>query len=249
MNDRILIEACVDSPQSALAAQQGGANRVELCADLFAGGCTPSAGSIRLARRLLSIPVNVIVRPRGGDFCYSEAEYEEMRLDVEFCKQAGVAGVVIGILTPEGVVDVDRTARLIELARPLSVTFHRAFDVDARPVGGARSARRAWRRSYPHLRARTVRARRPRLDRRVDEGCRRPGHHHARGRDHGAKCPQDRDRDRREGNPRVRRGARAQPDALHQSAGLHGGRVAPARIRAQNTTVPGHFRELRRQLD
>ena len=114
MNDRILIEACVDSPQSALAAQQGGANRVELCADLFAGGCTPSAGSIRLARRLLSIPVNVIVRPRGGDFCYSEAEYEEMRLDVEFCKQAGVAGVVIGILTPEGVVDADRTARLIE---------------------------------------------------------------------------------------------------------------------------------------
>ncbi|MCU0510191.1 MAG: copper homeostasis protein CutC, partial [Anaerolineae bacterium] len=112
MNASLLIEACVDSPQSALAAEQGGAGRVELCADLFAGGCTPSAGSILLARRLLSIPVNVIIRPRGGDFCYSEAEYEQMRLDIEFCKRAGVAGVVIGILTPEGVVDVARTASL-----------------------------------------------------------------------------------------------------------------------------------------
>jgi copper homeostasis protein len=129
----VLIEACVDSPQSALAAEQGGAGRVELCADLFAGGCTPSAGSILLARRLLAIPVNVIIRPRGGDFCYSEAEYEQMRLDIEFCKQAGVAGVVIGVLTPEGVVDVPRTARLIALARPLSVTFHRAFDVTEDP--------------------------------------------------------------------------------------------------------------------
>jgi copper homeostasis protein len=133
VNSPILIEACVDSPQSALAAQQGGAGRVELCADLFAGGCTPSAGSVLLARRLLSIPVNVIIRPRGGDFCYSEAEFEQMRLDIEFCKQAEVSGVVIGILTPEGVVDFDRTARLIELARPLSVTFHRAFDVTRDP--------------------------------------------------------------------------------------------------------------------
>jgi copper homeostasis protein len=133
VNASLLIEACVDSPQSALAAEQGGAGRVELCADLFAGGCTPSAGSILLARRLLSIPVNVIIRPRGGDFCYSEAEYEQMRLDIEFCKRAGVAGVVIGILTPEGVVDVARTASLIELARPLSVTFHRAFDVTRDP--------------------------------------------------------------------------------------------------------------------
>jgi copper homeostasis protein len=133
LNENILIEACVDSPQSALAAQQGGANRVELCADLFEGGCTPSAGSLLLAQRVLSIPVNVILRPRGGDFCYSDAEYEEMRLDVQFCKHAGVAGVVIGVLTPEGAVDVDRTARLIEMARPLSVTFHRAFDVTRDP--------------------------------------------------------------------------------------------------------------------
>jgi copper homeostasis protein len=133
VNHPILLEACVDSPQSALAAEQGGAGRVELCSDLFAGGCTPSAGSVLLARRLLSIPVNVIIRPRGGDFCYSEAEYEEMRLDIEFCKRAGVAGVVIGILTPEAVVDVSRTAALIELARPLSVTFHRAFDVTRDP--------------------------------------------------------------------------------------------------------------------
>lgn len=133
MNDTILLEACVDSIDAALNAQAGGAGRVELCADLLDGGCTPSAGTIQLARKHLQIKLNVIIRPRGGDFCYSDDEFEVMKLDIALCKQAGADGVVSGILHPDGTVDRERTAELIELARPLSVTFHRAFDMTCDP--------------------------------------------------------------------------------------------------------------------
>jgi copper homeostasis protein len=129
----VLFEACVDSVEVALAAQAGGADCVELCADLLEGGCIPSAGTIQLAHRLLQIALNVIIRPRGGDFYYSDVEFETMKLEIELCKRIGVDGVVIGLLNPDGTVDVERMRTLIELARPLSVTCHRAFDVSRDP--------------------------------------------------------------------------------------------------------------------
>lgn len=130
----VQVEVCVDSVEGALAAQQGGAVRVELCDNLFEGGTTPSAGTIALTRRHIGIGLHVIVRPRGGDFYYSELEYEVMCHDIETAKALGADGVVIGLLTAEGDVDTERTRRLIELARPLSVTFHRAFDVCRHPL-------------------------------------------------------------------------------------------------------------------
>ena len=128
-----LIEVCVDSVESALRAQEGGANRVELCDNLLEGGTTPSAGAIAVARDRLTIGLHVIIRPRGGDFCYSDAEMESMRRDVDVARQLGADGVVIGLLEPDGGIDVPRTRELLERARPLSVTFHRAFDVARDP--------------------------------------------------------------------------------------------------------------------
>ncbi len=128
-----LFEICVDSVEGAIAAQTGGAQRVELCDNLLEGGTTPSAGTIAVARQHLTIGLNVIIRPRGGDFCYSDVEFAVMQHDVAQAKQLGADGVVIGLLNPDGTVDKARTAKLIEIARPLSVTFHRAFDMTNDP--------------------------------------------------------------------------------------------------------------------
>lgn len=127
------VEICLQGIESALAAERGGADRIELCEDLAVGGVTPNAGMIAQACRRLAIPIHVIVRPRGGGFVYSEAEYEVMRHDVEAAKALGAAAVVIGLLRPDGTVDRERTARLIEAARPMTVTFHKAFDEAADP--------------------------------------------------------------------------------------------------------------------
>jgi copper homeostasis protein len=130
---KVKLEVCVDSVDSAIAAQEGGAARVELCDNLFEGGTTPSAGMIAVARKSLTIGLQVIIRPRGGDFLYSSTEFEVMKRDVLIAKQLGADGVVIGILERDGSVDVPRTRELIDLARPLQVTFHRAFDMTRDP--------------------------------------------------------------------------------------------------------------------
>jgi len=133
MNNQLVLEACIGSAEEAIAAQEGGADRVELCANLLEGGTTPSAGTIQLARQRVEIGLNVMIRPRGGDFCYSDVEFEIMKLDIELAKKLGADGVVFGILAEDGTVDAERTAALTELARPMNVTFHRAFDVTRDP--------------------------------------------------------------------------------------------------------------------
>jgi len=127
------VEICVDSVESAQAAQRGGADRVELCDNLMEGGTTPSAGCIKVARQNLRIGLQVIIRPRGADFLYSPTEIEVMREDIRVAKDLGAEGVVIGCLTEEGDVDLALTEALAQLARPLNVTFHRAFDMCRQP--------------------------------------------------------------------------------------------------------------------
>jgi copper homeostasis protein len=122
-------EVCIDSVDGAVAAQQGGAQRVELCDNLVEGGTTPSIGTVRMARREISIGLNVIIRPRGGDFVFTPLEFAVMAEDIRAVKDAGADGVVVGLLLSDGRVDCEHTAQLVELARPLSVTFHRAIDL------------------------------------------------------------------------------------------------------------------------
>ena len=129
MEESIKIEICLDSVESILIAVRAGADRVELCSDLFEGGLTPTVGTFLLAKERTNIPINVMIRPRGGDFCYSDIEFEVMRKEAMFFKENGADALVFGILTPDGEIDKIRTKELIDIARPLPVTFHRAFDM------------------------------------------------------------------------------------------------------------------------
>lgn len=127
----LIFEACVETLEEAVAAEQRGANRIELCSALDQDGLTPSAELTMQCVQNLSIPVMAMVRPRGGDFVYSEAEIRQMESEIEFFKQSGVAGVVFGLLTRDGAIDVENTKRLANLALPLEVTFHKAIDYSA----------------------------------------------------------------------------------------------------------------------
>jgi copper homeostasis protein len=129
MASNILVEACVDSVASALAAERGGAARLELCDNLYDGGTTPSAGMISAVKAAVRIPVFVIVRPRGGGFVYTDEEIAVMRLDIEAVRMLGADGVVLGVLTRDARVDEDRLHVLMAAAGGMPVTFHRAFDL------------------------------------------------------------------------------------------------------------------------
>ena len=134
MESRLKVEICIDSVAGIRAAAAAGADRVELCADLFEGGITPSRGMVRQARAAAAnIGLHVIIRPRGGDFAFDDDEMAVMMADLETARQEGADGVVIGILTPAAEIDVPRTRALIEAAGPLPVTFHRAFDMTPDP--------------------------------------------------------------------------------------------------------------------
>ena len=124
----MIVEICANSVQSAINAEKGGADRRELCQNLNEGGTPPSYAAIKYCVENLSLKTMVLIRPRPGDFCYNDAEYEAIKQDVLICKELGVHGVVVGFLDKNLDIDIKRTAEIVKLARPMEVTFHRAFD-------------------------------------------------------------------------------------------------------------------------
>ena len=132
----MLLEICASSLQSALNAQSGGAQRIELCCNLEQGGLTPSHGTIKLARQALSIEIFVLIRPRAGDFTYTELEIAQIQEDILFCKSIGIDGVVFGVLNEQNEIDLERNKQLVALAKPMQTTFHRAFDCLKNPMLG-----------------------------------------------------------------------------------------------------------------
>jgi copper homeostasis protein len=124
----MIFEVCVETVAGALAAHQAGAQRIEVCSGLALGGLTPSQGLVNAVLQQVGLTSHVLIRPRPGDFCYSEMEFTVMQADIALAKSQGAHGVVLGLLTPEGRIDTVRLRELVSLARPLSITFHRAFD-------------------------------------------------------------------------------------------------------------------------
>jgi copper homeostasis protein len=128
VKNKLLLEISVEAVEAAAAAERGGADRVELCSGLSVGGLTPDAALRRAVRQQIQIPIFVMIRPRPGDFVYSSAEFAQTKKSIAAAKDSGAAGLVFGILKPNRTVDIDRTGELVDLAQPLPVTFHRAFD-------------------------------------------------------------------------------------------------------------------------
>ena len=135
-----LIEACVDSYASCMAAAKGGADRLELCANLAIGGTTPSAAVFKQVKRDCDVKINVLIRPRFGDFLYTEPEMEEMCEEIRMFRDLGANGVVIGTLTPDGELDIEKMRRLMECAGGIDVTLHRAFDMTRDPIAALEAA-------------------------------------------------------------------------------------------------------------
>ncbi len=128
MKQKLILEIAIESVRAAVAAERGGADRVELCADLNCGGLTPSAEMMTEARASLRIPIHAMIRPRAGDFCYADEEFSAMKESINLARRMKMDGVVLGILRNDHSIDVERTKELVERARPMKVTFHRAFD-------------------------------------------------------------------------------------------------------------------------
>lgn len=124
----MIVEVCANSYESALNAKKAGADRVELCVELAVGGITPSHGLIKKVKGEIDIPINVLIRPRSGNFTYSDTEFDIIKQDILFCKELGCNGIVSGVLNVDNTIDKARTKVLVDLAKPLSFTFHRAFD-------------------------------------------------------------------------------------------------------------------------
>ncbi len=128
------LEICASNYQSAINAQEAGAQRIELCQELAIGGITPSHGLLKQVLDTLSIPVFVLIRPRSGNFTYSEAEFDIMKQNIQLCKDLGASGIISGVLNLDNTIDIERTKELVELSNPLPFTFHRAFDWTPKPV-------------------------------------------------------------------------------------------------------------------
>ncbi len=129
----MILEICANSYQSAMNAEKAGAHRIELCSELSVGGITPSYGLLKKVMHSISIPVQVLIRPRSGDFSYSKVEFEIMKENILQCKALGCAGIVSGVLRANNTIDIERTRELINLSNPMSFTYHRAFDEVSKP--------------------------------------------------------------------------------------------------------------------
>ena len=129
----MILEICANSYQSAVNAEIAGAHRIELCSEISVGGITPSFGLLKKVLQSLTIPVHVLIRPRSGNFTYSSKEFDIMKENIRLCKDLGCDGIVSGVLHEDNTIDIKRTSELIELSKPMSFTFHRAFDVVSKP--------------------------------------------------------------------------------------------------------------------
>ncbi len=132
--NQLILEACVETFEQALNAEINGANRIELCGDLSVGGISPDFALIKKCKAHLSIPIMVMIRPRGGNFIYSAEEFNQMKAEIIFCKNLGIAGVVFGLLDLNNKINIEQVAELTQLAHPLEVTFHKAIDEVVNPI-------------------------------------------------------------------------------------------------------------------